>query len=440
MRWEFLRRRPEGSGGIYSQMSPTWRPTASDTGWHSGRNTPEEPAAEALAGHQGPRSESRGQPPAAVCDPPAQWVEERPVECDTRIPPSRRPIAVEDDQAGDESSYSVSPLVTPGESLSQTLRKPKPLPSLETQFQPVTDHSVPAVIEMVDVELGSYFMAPVSEPKLTNPEEVQEAIRGLKVSKAPGPNGIPNRALKHLPQRAVSLLVLIFNAILLTHHFPTAWKHARVISILKPGKDPALPSSYRPISLLDTIGKIFEKILLARILHEVSVRGLMRDEQFGFRPRHSTSLQLARLVERITRNFGEKRLTGAVFLDVAKAFDTVWIEGLLYKLTLLNFPSYIVHTISSYLRGRTFEESFNTATSSRRGWGGSGWIDLTCPLQSVCQRHALILAPRRVIPLCGWHGHNSHVPQADPARQLHGVLTQRPSMVVERMENHQKCL
>jgi hypothetical protein len=49
----------------------------------------------------------------------------------------------------------------------------------------------------------------------------------------------------------------------------------------------------------------------------------MRDEQFGFRPRHSTSLQLARLVEKITRNFGEKRLRGTVFLDVAKAFDTI---------------------------------------------------------------------------------------------------------------------
>jgi hypothetical protein len=117
----------------------------------------------------------------------------------------------------------------------------------------VTDPSVPAVIETVNVGLRSYFMAPASEPKLTNPEDVQEAIRGFRVSKAPGPNGIPNRALKHLTQRAVSLLVLIFNAILLTHHFPTAWKHARVISILKPGKDPALSSSYRPISLLDTI-------------------------------------------------------------------------------------------------------------------------------------------------------------------------------------------
>ena len=114
------------------------------------------------------------------------------------------------------------------------------------------------------------------------------------------------------------------------------------------------------------IGKLFEKILLARILHEVCEHGLIRDEQFGFRPRHSMSLQLARLVERITRNFGEKRLTGAVFLDVAKGFDTVWIDGFLYKLTLLNFSSYIVHIISTYLRGRTFEASIQTATLSRR--------------------------------------------------------------------------
>jgi hypothetical protein len=112
---------------------------------------------------------------------------------------------------------------------------------------------------------------------------------------------------------------------------------------------------------LDTIGKFLEKIL-----HEISERGLMRDEQLRFRSRHSTSLQVARLVERITRNFGEKRLTGAVFLDVAKAFDIVWIDGLLYKLTLLNFPFYIVHTISFYLRGRTFEASFQTVTSSRQ--------------------------------------------------------------------------
>ena len=80
-----------------------------------------------------------------------------------------------------------------------------------------------------------------------------------------------------------------------------------------------------------------------------------------------SSLGLDTDLGRITRNFGEKKLTGAVFLDVAKAFDTVWIDYLLYKLTLLNFPSYIVQTISSYFEGRTFEASFQKATSSRPG-------------------------------------------------------------------------
>jgi hypothetical protein len=78
------------------------------------------------------------------------------------------------------------------------------------------------------------------------------------------------------------------------------------------------------------------------ILSEVYERGLLRDEQFGFRPKHSTSLQLARLVERVSRNFGEKRLTGAVFPDVAKAFVTVWVDGLAYKVIALKFPSYLV--------------------------------------------------------------------------------------------------
>jgi hypothetical protein len=118
-------------------------------------------------------------------------------------------------------------------------------------------------------------------------------------------NSIANRDLYHLPHRVISLLVQICNAVLRTHHFPTVWKHARVISILKPEKDPALPSSYRPISLLDTIGKLLVKILLTRVQFEVSERGLMWDEQFGFRPRHNTSLQLARL-ERTTRNLAKK--------------------------------------------------------------------------------------------------------------------------------------
>jgi hypothetical protein len=178
--------------------------------------------------------------------------------------------------------YEIHTNCSRGESLSQTEKAEALADSMEDQFQPVSVPSVPAVFETVDVALRFYFMTPASEPNLTNPDEVQVAIRGVKVGKAPGPNGIPNRALKHLSKRALSLLVQIFNAVLRTHHFPSAWKHARVISILKPGNGPAQPSSYRPISLLDTIGKLFEKILLTRILNEVDECGLLRDEQFGF--------------------------------------------------------------------------------------------------------------------------------------------------------------
>jgi hypothetical protein len=102
-----------------------------------------------------------------------------------------------------------------------------------------------------------------------------------------------------------------------------------VLFILKPGKDPTLPSSCRTTSLVDTVGKLFEKILLTRILREVNKRGLLRDKLFGFRPRHSTTQQLASLGEGVNRNIDERRQNGEVFLDVAEAFDTVLVKGLL---------------------------------------------------------------------------------------------------------------
>jgi hypothetical protein len=90
---------------------------------------------------------------------------------------------VEDDQSGDESSHSVSHLVTPeGIALSDSEKAGPLADNLQNQFQPGTDPSVPAVIETVNVGLRSYLKAPASEPKLTNPEEVYEAISCLRVS------------------------------------------------------------------------------------------------------------------------------------------------------------------------------------------------------------------------------------------------------------------
>lgn len=113
-----------------------------------------------------------------------------------------------------------------------------------------------------------------------------------------------------------------------------------------------------------TIGKVLENFLLVWIIKEVSGCRLVRDEQSGFRPKHSTSLQQARLFERGSGNTGEKRHTGAFYLDVDKAFDIIRDDGLMYKLTVLNLFSYLVKSI---LPTRSdFEASFQTATSCRR--------------------------------------------------------------------------
>jgi hypothetical protein len=131
----------------------------------------------------------------------------------------------------------------------------------------VKDPSSPIVIEAVEKAMRAYENAPENEPKLTSPFEVQETIKGLLAVKAPGAKGVPNIS-EHLPKRAIIFITNVFNAVLRRQKFPPLREHARVKSILKTGKDPTLPFSYRSISILDTVGKLFEKILLTRFLSE----------------------------------------------------------------------------------------------------------------------------------------------------------------------------
>jgi len=110
--------------------------------------------------------------------------------------------------------------------------------SQETQLQPATDPSVPAVIEMFNVALRSYLPNPVRERKLSISSGSHRVSQGRQDS---GPKRYPKQCLKHLPQRSVSIQAKIFKVVLFTHHFPTMWKHAREISVFKPGNDPSLP-------------------------------------------------------------------------------------------------------------------------------------------------------------------------------------------------------
>jgi hypothetical protein len=86
-------------------------------------------------------------------------------------------------------------------------------------------------------------------------------------------------------------------------------------------------------------------------------KGMLNASQFGFRARHSTTLQCMRLTDHVTLNFSNKISTAAVFLDIEKAFDTTWHSGLLYKLSKLEFSTNLIKLIGSFLSNRKFSVS-----------------------------------------------------------------------------------
>jgi len=124
-----------------------------------------------------------------------------------------------------------------------------------------------------------------------------------------------------------------------------------VIALAKPGKDPQLPSSYRPISLLSVCFKLLERVVLQRISYQAE--GLLSGDQAGFRRCRSTCDQVAALTTHIENGFQSNLKTGAVFLDLTAAYDTVWHTGLLYKLAKCMEP-WFVNLIDLFIRNRRF--------------------------------------------------------------------------------------
>lgn len=202
-----------------------------------------------------------------------------------------------------------------------------------------------------------------SEINLTTVKEVVDTIKTLKSKKAAGHDNISARVLKSLPRKAIVFIVKLLNGMLLNSYFPNSWKISKVIPIHKKNKDVTQISSYRPISLLPHLSKIAEKIIKSRIVKFSSSQKILIDEQFGFRVGHSTTDQLARLVNEITSNFNKKLHTGALLLDIESAFPSVWHEGIIYKMIKYNFPGYLIKLICSYLENRSFFVSLNNEKS-----------------------------------------------------------------------------
>ena len=202
--------------------------------------------------------------------------------------------------------------------------------------------------------------------KHTTPCEIKNVIRSFKNNKAPGTDGITYLILKKLPKKGIVYLTKISNSIMDLGFFPDQWKTSKTIVILKKNKNPALALSYRPISLLDHTSKVVEKIIGKRIDEFTHQNNILINEQFGFRMNHNTVQQIARFTNQITKEFNNKKHTGAVFLDMEKAFDTVWHFGLIYKLINYNFPKYLIKIISSYLSNRKMNVHYNKVISSTK--------------------------------------------------------------------------
>jgi len=123
---------------------------------------------------------------------------------------------------------------------------------------------------------------------------------------------------------------------------------SQVIPILKPGKPPEEVQSYRPISLLPVLSKVFEKLLITRIQPTLQDKQIIPDQPFGFRKKHATTKQVHRIVNIIHDAQESDQYCKAAFLDISQAFDKVWHQGLLYKIKAI-FPDNIYNILQSYL-------------------------------------------------------------------------------------------
>lgn len=122
----------------------------------------------------------------------------------------------------------------------------------------------------------------------------------------------------------------------------------KVIPILKKRKVPSDPTSYRPISLLPNWSKVFEIVINQQLIEFCDKEKILPNCQFGFRYQHSTTHTIHKVTSDICWALNDNEFLGACLIDLEKAFDSVWIEGLLYRLLQKNFPTNLVKIYKAY--------------------------------------------------------------------------------------------
>ena len=200
-------------------------------------------------------------------------------------------------------------------------------------------------------------------------EELERAIDSAKNSKAPGEDKIPYEMIKQLGPKAKKLILHMYNAIWRGEPIPQAWRTAVILPMLKEGKDPELPSSYRPISLTDCLGKILEKIVAERMSAYMEENNLFNECQAGFRQERCTADQVWKLVQTAADKFQSQRDGGVAtivtFFDFEKAYDKVWREGLIAKMIKLDLPYSFIKYTRLFLSARRTTVEINGTRSEK---------------------------------------------------------------------------
>ena len=209
-----------------------------------------------------------------------------------------------------------------------------------------------------ETEAGTSIVSPFSE------DEYRKGVATLKNNKAAGRDDVLVEQLKNLGPNAHKWLRAMLNNCFIDNKIPTIWRQSKIIAILKPGIDSAIPKSYRPISLLCHTYKLYERLILNRIAPTIEQH--LIKEQAGFRAGKSCTSQLLNLTQHIEDGYQECKITGTAFVDLSAAYDTVNHRLLIQKLYNITQDSTLCRVIQNLLSNRRFYVELNNERSRWR--------------------------------------------------------------------------
>ena len=185
--------------------------------------------------------------------------------------------------------------------------------------------------------------------------EFLAAASNLSSSSATGPDKVAYPMLKHLSRSGMDFLLYIFNLSWSSYSFPSIWKTSFIIPIHKMGKSLDSLASFRPISLTSCESKLFDRIILSRLLFFLESNSNLSPLQAGFRPGRSTLDQILYLSQSVSDGFNKPRPGSRTILstiDFSKAFDSVWHPALFHKLISAGLPPCFARWTQSFLSDR----------------------------------------------------------------------------------------